>query len=204
MSQDLICIAGKNQIAVDFLFSLVHHGVKSRLVVCPNDSDNGQLSWQPSLRRAASKLSIEIVSIQDLYDIDRLILLSLEFNKILNPSLFKSSRLYNLHFSDLPRYKGMFTSCLPILHDQKYGGVTLHEIDDGIDTGPIVDQKILNLKTIGPLGIFTIVICAMDLYCFKITLVGYLVILSHLFPHLNHLNLFLLFEEFNRLFKPVY
>ena len=34
----------------------------------------------------------------------------------------------------------MYTSALPILHGEKYSGVTLHKIDDGIDTGDIIDQ----------------------------------------------------------------
>jgi len=48
--------------------------------------------------------------------------------------------LVNLHFSLLPAYKGCWTSVLPILHGETRSGVTLHLIDPGIDTGPIIDQ----------------------------------------------------------------
>ena len=34
----------------------------------------------------------------------------------------------------------MYTSCLPILFNEKESGVTLHKIDKGIDTGDIIDQ----------------------------------------------------------------
>ena len=34
----------------------------------------------------------------------------------------------------------MYTSCLPILFNEKESGVTLHKIDRGIDTGDIIDQ----------------------------------------------------------------
>jgi methionyl-tRNA formyltransferase len=35
----------------------------------------------------------------------------------------------------------MYTSALPLLHDEKFSGVTLHKIDAGIDTGDIIVQK---------------------------------------------------------------
>ena len=66
--------------------------------------------------------------------------LSCEFDKIINPNLFATNKLYNIHFSKLPQYKGMYTSCLPILFNEKESGVTLHKIDKGIDTGDIIDQ----------------------------------------------------------------
>jgi len=34
---------------------------------------------------------------------------------------------------------------LPILNGDRYTGVTLHVIDDGIDTGPIIDQKLFEI-----------------------------------------------------------
>src|SRR5690606_1870023 len=49
-------------------------------------------------------------------------------------------------FSKLPSYKGMYTSVLPILNGESESGVTLHEIDKGIDTGPIIDQIVFPLS----------------------------------------------------------
>lgn len=46
----------------------------------------------------------------------------------------------NIHFSLLPAYKGCYTSIWPILNGETKSGVTLHLIDDGIDTGDILDQ----------------------------------------------------------------
>lgn len=34
---------------------------------------------------------------------------------------------------------------MPILNGDRYTGVTLHVIDDGIDTGPIIDQKLFEI-----------------------------------------------------------
>ncbi len=135
-----ICIAGKNQIAVKALKYLIKMVGKEDLVVCANQSDNGISGWQPSLRRYAAELGIRIESLQDLYDYKSLIFISLEFDKIVNPCRFNSSKLYNIHFSALPAYKGMYTSAWPILNGELSSGATLHEIDHGIDTGKIIDK----------------------------------------------------------------
>ena len=61
--------------------------------------------------------------------------------EIIKTKNFKSNKLFNLHFSLLPSYKGMHTSAFPILNGEKYSGVTIHKIDNGIDTGDIIAQK---------------------------------------------------------------
>ncbi len=70
-----------------------------------------------------------------------MIFLSLEFDKLIKTSLFASKILLNMHFSLLPAYKGCFTSIWPLYFGEERTGVTLHYIDDGIDTGDILDQR---------------------------------------------------------------
>ena len=91
-------------------------------------------------KKTALDNNIEIINLKDAYTIENSIFLSCEFDKIINPNLFATNKLYNIHFSKLPQYKGMYTSCLPILFNEKESGVTLHKIDRGIDTGDIIDQ----------------------------------------------------------------
>lgn len=143
-----VCIAGKNQIAVNALLYMVEAGWKDRLVVCPNRTDDGVSRWQPSLVRFAQEIGIEVVTLDTVQDIEDLIFFSLEFDRLVKPSAFKSCRLYNIHFSALPAYKGMYTSVLPILHGSSKSGVTLHVIESGIDTGPIIDQHVFPLPDI--------------------------------------------------------
>jgi len=138
-----ICIAGKNQIAVNALRFFIEKKIISKedLLVCLNKTDMGKDSWQPSLKLFAEKNDIKIVTLDELYPIENLIFISLEFDKIIHPQKFCSKKLYNNHFSLLPAYKGMYTSAIPILNGEKFSGVTLHLIDDGIDTGDIIDQE---------------------------------------------------------------
>ena len=64
---------------------------------------------------------------------------SLEFDTLIRVHRFASRRLFNFHFSKLPKYRGMYTAAHPILNGETDSGVTLHLMDDGIDTGDIID-----------------------------------------------------------------
>ncbi|MCI9320771.1 MAG: hypothetical protein HFH05_11910 [Lachnospiraceae bacterium] len=138
----LVCVAGKNNIGtavLDYLYDNCR-GRYSLCVVC-NKTETGENGWQRSLRLRAGQLGVEECSLEDLYEAEDLLFLSMEFDRLVKTGNFKSDRLYNIHFSLLPAYKGMYTSAQPILNNEKYSGVTLHKIDDGIDTGDIVAQK---------------------------------------------------------------
>lgn len=135
-------MAGKNNIAVDVLEYLIriNNGRYELGVVC-NKTETGKNSWQKSLRFFSQRFNVPEYHLEDMYMRDDLIFISLEFDKIVNPDLFKDARLYNIHFSLLPSYKGMYTSAIPILNGEEMVGVTFHEIDKGIDTGNIIAQK---------------------------------------------------------------
>lgn len=137
----MICIAGKNTIAVNALSWLLENGYSANeLVVCINKTDNGVNGWQPSLQYHATALGVKIVALSELYAVEDLVFFSLEYDALIRPRLFRSSKLFNIHFSLLPAYKGMFTSVMPLLYGEKRSGCTLHKIDAGIDTGDIIDQ----------------------------------------------------------------
>lgn len=136
-----IAIAGKNNIAVNALEFLIKKYPEHKIVVTCNPNENGENDWQKSLRYFANLHGIEEVSLASLYEVEDLLFLSLEYANIVKPELFKSKRLYNIHFSLLPKYKGMFTSVMPILNNEAYSGVTLHKMERGIDTGDIIAQK---------------------------------------------------------------
>ncbi len=142
-----ICIAGKNDIAVNGLKLLAAKICKDNICFLPNPTDDGLDSWQPSLKKAGRELGIREVKLEELYEIKNLIFLSLEFSEIIKTEKFSTKKLFNIHFSLLPKYKGMFTSALPLLYGDDYSGVTLHKIDDGIDTGEIIDQIKFNIDT---------------------------------------------------------
>lgn len=139
----LICIAGKNDIAVNainYLYQKGYNNAPYTLGVLCNKNDIGKDSWQKSLKKCARELGIKEYILEELYHLKDLVFISLEYDKIINIDRFRSRKLYNIHFSLLPKYKGMYTSAWPILNNESKSGVTLHKIDSGIDTGEIIDQ----------------------------------------------------------------
>ncbi len=135
-----LCIAGKNNIAVDTLYFSLSILDKSDICVILDKGDQKKNAWQKSLGFHADKENIEISTIEKVQKIKNITFLSLEFDQIIKPKLFHTNKIYNIHFSLLPEYKGMYTSIFPILHNKQYSGVTLHEINNGIDTGNIIEQ----------------------------------------------------------------
>lgn len=143
----IICIAGKNEIAVIALEFIVKNKPADATVVgLSNTGDDGINGWQPSFRFACNKLKVRIVTLEECYDLDDLLFLSLEFAKLIQPKKFRSTRLFNLHFSQLLAYKGSLTSIHPILNGDSHSEVTLHRIDEGIDTGKIIAQQSFSIE----------------------------------------------------------
>ncbi|MFN3874215.1 MAG: ankyrin repeat domain-containing protein [Ignavibacterium sp.] len=141
-----VCIAGKNNIAVDILIYALNYFPPDQICVTLNRGDSFKNTWQKSLGFFAKKYNISILSLEEVMQIPDIIFLSLEFDRIVDPEKFLTNKLFNIHFSYLPEYKGMYTSLFPILHGKEYSGVTLHRIDSGIDTGEIIDQVKFNIE----------------------------------------------------------
>ena len=91
-------------------------------------------------KKFARKNKYKLTKINNLYTIDNLIFISIEYESIINIDKFLSKELFNFHFSLLPKYRGCHTNFFQIYNGEKISGVTLHKIDNGIDTGPIIDQ----------------------------------------------------------------
>lgn len=139
-----VVICGKGRIATGALSFAVHyaaaHRLPFRIVASPNGDDSGHDTWQPSLIRSAKALGVPCVGLNTVESERDLLLISLEYDRMVRVERFASRRLFNIHFSALPRYRGVFTSIWPILNGEESVGVTLHYMDPGIDTGPIVTQ----------------------------------------------------------------
>lgn len=68
------------------------------------------------------------------------IMLSARFSLIFRRNVFDIPRFgtYNVHPGALPRYAGLFAPFRCMLDGDDAIGCTLHRVDDGIDTGPVV------------------------------------------------------------------
>ena len=140
-----LIIAGKSDLAVDVL----KHALSLKninIYVVLNKTEDFKNSFQKSLGFYSKLWNVDIISLEQSYELKNAIFLSLEYDKLIKPKLFKSNHLFNIHFSKLPEYKGQYTSSWPILNNEIESGVTLHLIDDGIDTGAIIDQVVFPIE----------------------------------------------------------
>ena len=150
-----LAIAGKSNMACDFLNYVVLKHPDIDVVVLPSKSDLPHDGWQRSLAQTARALRIPIAeTMEDFYATRDLIFLSLEYDAIIDPTKFSTKRLFNIHFSALPKYAGVYTSITPILGGEMESGVTLHEIDSGIDSGAIIAQEIFSIEDLSAIELY--------------------------------------------------
>ena len=85
--------------------------------------------------------SQEFISMIQKYNTD--IFVSMSFNQIFKEPLISLPPLktINCHAGKLPRYRGRNILNWVLINDEKEFGITIHYIDDGIDTGDIILQE---------------------------------------------------------------
>lgn len=77
-------------------------------------------------------------------DVD--VVLSVLYDRIIGKRLIDGrARVLNLHLGKLPEYRGMRPINWALKNGETLAGVTLHEVDEGIDTGPIVAQSTFSI-----------------------------------------------------------
>ena len=69
------------------------------------------------------------------------IVLSVMYEKIIPADIVKSKKCYNFHPGVLPEYKGSGIFTWVLLNQESKFGITLHLIDQGVDTGDIIEIR---------------------------------------------------------------
>lgn len=84
-----------------------------------------------------------LVALLKKYSIDVVVLAG--FMRVLGPKFISSfsNRILNIHPSLLPSYPGLDAQGQAIEHGAKVSGCTVHLVDEGTDTGPIIDQAVV-------------------------------------------------------------
>ena len=67
------------------------------------------------------------------------------FMRIITPVLIKAfpNRILNIHPSLLPAFPGLHVQKKALNHGVKFSGCTVHFVDEGVDTGPIIIQAVV-------------------------------------------------------------
>jgi len=147
-----IIVLGNNTIAVECLKHLLTQNTVDVVAVGPDSSDSGKDGWQKSLRKAAQESNLNTFNKLNFADRDFLekvtplkpdFIFSFQCRRILTKDLIDIPKygVINLHFAMLPKYGGCYPISWALLNGEKTAGVTLHYIDEGIDTGDIIAQE---------------------------------------------------------------
>ena len=126
---------------------------RSVLCICRED-DQGKDGTFPSLLNLAKKFDIptlqpEKINSDSVFKIISYlapdIVLSLQNNRIIGEKWLNffdhKLGIVNVHYAPLPKYGGYWPEMWAIWNQEKQFAVTLHYVEKGLDTGPIIDQR---------------------------------------------------------------
>lgn len=105
-------------------------GIES--AVAPFRSGAERAQWESELSDAISEINPWLV-------------VSAGFMKVLSPNFVRKFRIINTHPSLLPLFPGAHAVRDALAAGAKESGCTLHFVDEGVDTGPIIAQRKLTI-----------------------------------------------------------
>ena len=88
----------------------------------------------------------DIIRVLEPHNIDLIALAG--FMRILSPLFVRhyKNRILNIHPALLPSFPGMHAARQALEYGVKYTGVTVHFVDEGVDTGPIILQSVVDIE----------------------------------------------------------
>ncbi len=143
-----LVIFGDDMYTAAVIESLIEHKHKILLIIAPyhfNDHFKG-------LEQTASKYGIKFVKAENINsenirnliaDVKPDLIIAAHLRKILRKEIFSLAAMgaINIHPSLLPRYRGLSPQHQAIMHGDAESGVTIHFIEDAVDTGDIIKTE---------------------------------------------------------------
>ena len=122
------------------------HSIEIQFIVPRSDSKDFTLrdfsnKYMIDYIYPASINSSEFIEIAKGYNCD--LFVSMSFNQIFKPKIINVPKLgvINCHAGKLPFYRGRNILNWALINNEKEFGITVHYIDEGIDTGDIIKQR---------------------------------------------------------------
>ncbi len=87
-----------------------------------------------------------VVNAIESYNLDLIVLAG--YMRILSPVFVRAykNKIVNIHPALLPSFPGINSGRQALEYGVKYTGVTVHYVDEGVDTGPIILQDIVKIE----------------------------------------------------------
>lgn len=133
-------------------FKFVYYKLKSRRKLLKSKSASIPRTY--SVKQTAQLYGIEVIERSDLNSKSFLSFIKQYsadlFISVASPIIFKNELInipkldcINIHNAPLPKYRGMLPNFWQLYHGEKEAGITIHRINDGIDTGDILLQHFI-------------------------------------------------------------
>jgi methionyl-tRNA formyltransferase len=131
-----IAVAGVGQLCIDLISKLSEHNFEiSHLIVSCKSSP----AQQKIMNDLAQKLGLTVYN--DFTNLtDEKIVFTPNYQQLIPENVFDNYNFINVHFALLPRFRGYHPVQAGLINGDKYFGYSVHQIDDGIDSGPVYFQ----------------------------------------------------------------
>ena len=145
-----LCIIGRSEILLETIKKLHEHNHKIKLIISSKKSEHEKIDLI-DFKKFAKKINSDFIETNNINSIKiQKILKNQKFDlgiSVNNPilinsetiSLFKHGIL-NAHSGDLPKYRGNACSNWAILNGEKKIALTIHFMDEKLDSGDIVKK----------------------------------------------------------------
>ena len=135
-----IVLLGKGDLSIKVADFLIEKNFN--LTIIP---DKPEPTWSSSLQGWAIKNNVKFVESGRYQDYDHLekidLAISIFYGKIIKKDFIeKCEKIINLHNAPLPKYRGVRPINWALKNNEDYHGVTIHQITEGIDDGPILGK----------------------------------------------------------------
>jgi methionyl-tRNA formyltransferase len=154
-----IVFMGSPEFALATLQALADHYPVIGVVTQPDrPAGRGRILTPPPIKILAEELGLPFIQPTRLHDPETIALLNkwapdvfivAAFGQILRPEILELPPFgsLNVHASLLPRWRGAAPIQAAILHGDQETGVTIMKMDSGVDTGPILSQRVLAFQS---------------------------------------------------------
>ena len=97
----------------------------------------------PSLRRTSEDFDATVLDLLRKHEVELVCLAG--YMRLLSPPFVEaySNRIMNIHPALLPAFPGLHPHRQALQHGVKLSGCTVHFVDEGVDTGPIIIQAVV-------------------------------------------------------------
>jgi methionyl-tRNA formyltransferase len=150
-----IVFAGTPNFAAGFLESLIesHHNLVAVITQPDKPGRRGKKLQASPVKQLAEQAKLTVMQparlrITDIQHLDFDLMIVVAFGQILKPEVLAHPKLggINIHASILPRWRGAAPVQRAILAGDKESGVTLIQMDTGLDTGEMLAKSIVPIS----------------------------------------------------------